>query len=126
MHFGMICIKTWGSTHPYVVYSTSEFCSFLCFWWSTQYQILETFHKAACFVSCHILSVVWWTGSSLCYGLRFRTAFLSFQWRTKGGWFGGFKPLPKFQSFDKAEPNAQFRGKYIRSCLVFLFHHPNC
>jgi hypothetical protein len=27
--------------------------------------------------------------------------------------FGGFKPLAKFRSFDKAEPNAQFRGKYI-------------
>jgi hypothetical protein len=39
---------------------------------------------------------------------------------------GGFKPpLPKFRSFGKAEPNSQFRGKYIRNCLVFLFHHPN-
>jgi hypothetical protein len=34
-------------------------------------------------------------------------------------------PSPKFRSFDKAEPNSQFRGKYIRKCLVFLFHHPN-
>jgi hypothetical protein len=34
------------------------------------------------------------------------------QWRTEGGW--GFTPLPlKFRSFDKAEPNSQFRGKYI-------------
>jgi hypothetical protein len=40
--------------------------------------------------------------------------------------FGVFKPPPsKFRSFDKAEPNSQFRGKYIRHCLVFLFHHPN-
>jgi hypothetical protein len=31
----------------------------------------------------------------------------------------------KFRSFDKAEPNSQFRGKYINNCLVFLFHHPN-
>jgi hypothetical protein len=39
---------------------------------------------------------------------------------------GGSTPLPpKFWSFDKAEPNSQFRGKYIRNCLVFLFHHPN-
>jgi hypothetical protein len=43
----------------------------------------------------------------------------------RGGWFGGFKPLPKFRSFDKAQPNAQFHGKYIRNCLVFLFHRPN-
>jgi hypothetical protein len=46
-------------------------------------------------------------------------------WRTVGG-FGGFNPHPpKFWSFDKAEPNSQFRGKYIRNYLVFLFHHPN-
>ena len=38
------------------------------------------------------------------------------QWRTEGG-FGVFNaPSPlKFQSFDKAEPNSQFRGKYIRN-----------
>jgi hypothetical protein len=24
-----------------------------------------------------------------------------------------------------AEPNSQFRGKYISNCSVFLFHHPN-
>jgi hypothetical protein len=32
------------------------------------------------------------------------------------GGFGGFKPPPPpklFRSFDKAEPNSQFRGKYI-------------
>ena len=34
-----------------------------------------------------------------------------------GGW--GFNPLPpKFRSFDKAEPNSQFRGKYIRNNLT--------
>jgi hypothetical protein len=43
----------------------------------------------------------------------------------RGGVWGGFKPSPKFRSFDKAEPNSLFRGKYIRNCLVFLFHHPN-
>jgi hypothetical protein len=46
------------------------------------------------------------------------------QWRTEGG-VGGSNPPPKFRSFDKAEPNSQFRGKYIRNRLVFLFHHPN-
>jgi hypothetical protein len=46
------------------------------------------------------------------------------QWRTEGG-VGVFNPPPNFRSFDKAEPNSQFRGKYIRNCLVFLFHHPN-
>jgi hypothetical protein len=45
------------------------------------------------------------------------------QWRTGGG--GVKPPHPKFWSFDKAEPNSQFRGKYSRNCLVFLFHHPN-
>jgi hypothetical protein len=30
-----------------------------------------------------------------------------------------FKPLPtKFRSFDKAEPNSQFRGKYIHKNLI--------
>jgi hypothetical protein len=44
----------------------------------------------------------------------------------RGGGFGGFTPPPpKFRSFDKAETNSQFRGKYMRNCLVFLFHHPN-
>jgi hypothetical protein len=44
-----------------------------------------------------------------------------------GEGFGGVNPPPppKFRSFDKAEPNSQFRGKYIRNCLVFVFHHPN-
>jgi hypothetical protein len=38
------------------------------------------------------------------------------QWRTEGGW--GFQTTPKFRSFDKAEPNSQFRGKYIRDNLI--------
>jgi hypothetical protein len=42
-----------------------------------------------------------------------------------GEGFGGFKPSPKFRNFDKTEPNSLLRGKYIRYCLVFLFHHPN-
>jgi hypothetical protein len=48
------------------------------------------------------------------------------QWRTEGV-FGGSNhpPPPKFRSFDKAEPNSQLGGKYIRNCLVFLFHHSN-
>jgi hypothetical protein len=40
----------------------------------------------------------------------------------RGVW--GVQP-PEILKFDKAEPNSQFRGKYIRNCLVFLFHHPN-
>jgi hypothetical protein len=46
------------------------------------------------------------------------------QWRTEGGVWG-VQPPPKFLSFEKAEPNSQFREKYTRNCLVFLFHHPN-
>jgi hypothetical protein len=43
------------------------------------------------------------------------------QWRTEG-WFGGFNPPPpKFLSFDKAEPNSQFRGKYIRNSLIRIW-----
>jgi hypothetical protein len=35
------------------------------------------------------------------------------------GWFGGFKPSPpKFRRFDKAEPNSQFRVKYIGNNLI--------
>ena len=42
------------------------------------------------------------------------------QWRTEGG-FRVFKPPPsppKFRIFYKAEPNSQFRGKYIRNNLT--------
>jgi hypothetical protein len=31
------------------------------------------------------------------------------------GGLGISNPLPKFRSFDKAEPNSQFRGKYIQT-----------
>jgi hypothetical protein len=30
----------------------------------------------------------------------------------------GVNPPPKFRSFDKAEPNSQFRGKYIYNNLI--------
>jgi hypothetical protein len=43
----------------------------------------------------------------------------------RGEVWGVNPPPPKFWSFDKAEPDFQFRGKYISNCLVFLFHHPN-
>jgi hypothetical protein len=44
------------------------------------------------------------------------------QWRNEGGGLGvQTPPPPKFWSFDKAEPNSQLRGKYIRNCLVLLF-----
>jgi hypothetical protein len=42
------------------------------------------------------------------------------QWRTEGE---GLAPSPR--SFEKADPNSLFREKYIRTCLMFLFHHPN-
>jgi hypothetical protein len=37
------------------------------------------------------------------------------QWRTEGG---VEPPPPKFLSFDKAEPNSQFRGKYVHNNLI--------
>ena len=43
----------------------------------------------------------------------------SSQWRPEGGGVWGVQtPPPKFRSFDKAEPNFQFRGKYIRNNLT--------
>jgi hypothetical protein len=37
------------------------------------------------------------------------------------GGFGGSNPSPpKFRSFDKAEPNSQFHGKYIRNLIRVL------
>jgi hypothetical protein len=39
------------------------------------------------------------------------------QWRNEGRVLGGSNP-PKFRSFDKAEPNSQLRGKYIRNNLT--------
>jgi hypothetical protein len=37
----------------------------------------------------------------------------------RGGGLGWFNPpSPKFRSFDKAEPNSQFRGKYIHNNLI--------
>jgi hypothetical protein len=39
------------------------------------------------------------------------------QRHTEGGGGVGVEPPPKFRSFDKAEPNSQFRGKYIRNNL---------
>jgi hypothetical protein len=39
------------------------------------------------------------------------------QWRTEGVLWG-FNAPPKFRSFDKAQPNSQFRGKYIRNNLI--------
>jgi hypothetical protein len=43
-----------------------------------------------------------------------------YQRRTEGGvWGGSNQPLPpKFQSFDKAEPNSRFRGIYIRNNVI--------
>jgi hypothetical protein len=49
------------------------------------------------------------------------TSYIKGQWLTeRGGRGGGFKFClpPKFRSFDKAEPNFQFHGKYIRNNLI--------
>jgi hypothetical protein len=48
------------------------------------------------------------------------------QWRTEGG--SGVQPPspPKFRSFDKAEPNSQFLGKYIRYNLIRIRVSPIC
>jgi hypothetical protein len=36
----------------------------------------------------------------------------------RGGVWGVQPTPPKFRNFDKAEPNSQFRGKYIRNKLT--------
>jgi hypothetical protein len=36
------------------------------------------------------------------------------------GWFGGFKPPMKVQSFEKAGPNSQFCGIYICNNLISI------
>jgi hypothetical protein len=41
------------------------------------------------------------------------------QWRTEEVIWGVHPPpTPKFRSFEKAEPNSQFRGKYIHYNLI--------
>jgi hypothetical protein len=40
-------------------------------------------------------------------------------------WSSGVPP-PKFRSFDKAKPNSQFRGKYIRYNLIRIRGSPIC
>jgi hypothetical protein len=40
------------------------------------------------------------------------------QWHTEGVWGVQTPPPPKFRSFDKAEPNSQFCGKYIHNNLM--------
>jgi hypothetical protein len=50
-----------------------------------------------------------------------RTGFShAYQWRTEGGLGGSTPPAPEIQNFDKAEPNSQFRGKYIRYNLITI------
>jgi hypothetical protein len=36
----------------------------------------------------------------------------------RGVWWGFNPPPPKFRSFDKTEPNSQFRGKHIGNNLI--------
>jgi hypothetical protein len=41
------------------------------------------------------------------------------RWRTEGEGVRGVQtPTPKFRTLDKAEPNFQFHGKYIRNNLT--------
>jgi hypothetical protein len=73
-------------------------------------------HLLTCILLTANVGLLWLTDPTLltCMPVAYR-----------GGWFGGFKLPPKFRSFDKAQTNSHFCGKYIRNCLVFLFHHPN-
>jgi len=54
-------------------------------------------------------------------GASYTKSLTERQWRTEGRLLGGFKPSPKFRSFDKVEKDCKLSGK----CLVFLFQHPN-
>jgi hypothetical protein len=57
---------------------------------------------------------IWPTGFEISYGHMAQS-----QWRTEGGCLGcSNPPTPKFQSFDKSEPNSQFCGKYIHKNLI--------
>jgi hypothetical protein len=46
----------------------------------------------------------------------------------RGVWGGGVvkTPPPKFWSFNKAEPNSQFHGKYIHNKLIRIWVSPIC
>jgi hypothetical protein len=50
------------------------------------------------------------------------------EWRTEGGgvWRVQTPSPPKFRSFDKAEPNSQFRGKRIHNNLIRIRVSPIC
>jgi hypothetical protein len=56
-----------------------------------------------------LFAAVWQRSPS--YGTYIAHAHI--QWRTEGG-------------FDKAEPNSQFRGKYIRNNLITIRVSPIC
>jgi hypothetical protein len=43
------------------------------------------------------------------------------QWRTEGVVLGVQTHPPKFRSFDKAESNSQFHGKYMRNNLIRIW-----
>jgi hypothetical protein len=47
----------------------------------------------------------------------FLRSYSQSQWRTKGG-LGGSTHPPKLRSFDKAELNSQFHGKYIHNNVI--------
>jgi hypothetical protein len=63
------------------------------------------------------------TYSKYATGYTVRGSYPDTQWRTDGGGYVRRlnpppPPSPKFRSFDKSEPNSQFRGKYIRNNLI--------
>jgi hypothetical protein len=71
--------------------------------------------------SAVILGVIWWS-----FFTKSATAAMFISVQVDFGWpplslvayWGGFNPPLKFRSFDKAEPNSQFRGKCIRNNLI--------
>jgi hypothetical protein len=91
-----------------IILSVSAWCSFRCYilntyrrWWPVD---VETSRRLNCYD-------IWlWFERHLCGHL------VNVSGVPRGIW--GFKPTPKFRSFDKAEPNPLFRGKYIRNNLI--------
>ena len=73
-------------------------------------------------VTCHQITLIYkanfqWTQWNNPASLVINSHYQPVAYR-RGG-FGVFKPPPpKFRRFDKAEPNSQFRGKYIRNNLT--------
>jgi hypothetical protein len=63
--------------------------------------------------------ISWKMNLQHCFEYLVSCMYWGWQWRTKGGGFGGGVQTPlKFQSLDKAELNSQFCGKYICNNLI--------